>query len=638
MNRSHGWAGQLLAIWLCCCLAVLLLGLPLARGAQQPRITLLVYLCGSDLESKNSAASRDVEEMLQALPDARDARVLVMAGGALSWHNQQVSAQETAIYLLTPSGLEKEHSLGPASMGQAETLSFFLDFGVKQHPADQYALLLWDHGAGPVLGLCFDERFPVADSWDSLSLAELQQALSSSPFASKPLAWIGLDACLMATLEVAQALAPYAAYLIASQETEPVAGWSYVFIRDLAQDADGLQTGRRIVDSYYEKEGAGLSPVTLSCLDLGRIGAVTQAVDSLFSRLGEELTEAAYQSHVHCRVNSKEVASTSEYGFDLVDLKDLLEVLDQQGVAGCSPALSALDQAVCYSRSNTDFLNGLSLYFPWGNPALYLEKGEGFQGLAPGYSAFTKRMSEIWLGQSIIDWQALSSLQIKQTPDHLQISLPLSMQQAQGLVKVKLHVLDRLAEDAYAYLHTSRQFILTPDPMLRMRYHREALYMVDQAGKRLTGPLTYFQEGGALWVHALLFAETFESLEDIQAVKLVYRQDAQGSYRLARLQTAVGQPALQGKSDLPLAGWHELQLMRGIFSPARDAQGHLLPISRWPLVRDMFYIDNLLVGEWDFEPRFLPLEEEGDIHVLLELVDIQNRVICSELVPLNPSE
>ncbi|NLE68796.1 MAG: hypothetical protein GX611_01260 [Clostridiales bacterium] len=637
MNRSHGWAGRQLACWLCC-LALLFLCLPQAKGAQQPRITLLVYLCGSDLESKNSAASRDVEEMLQALPKPGDAQVVVMAGGALSWHNQQVSAQETAIYLLTPAGLVQEHSLGPASMGQAGTLSFFLDFGVKQHPADQYALLLWDHGAGPVLGLCFDERFPVADGWDSLSLTELQQALNSSSFASKPLAWIGLDACLMATLEVAQALAPYAAYLIASQETEPVAGWSYDFIRDLVQDADGLQTGRRIVDSYYEKEGAGLSPVTLSCLDLGRIGAVTQAVDSLFSRLGEELTEAAYQSHVHCRVNSKEVASTSEYGFDLVDLKDLLEVLDQQGVAGCSPALSALDQAVCYSRSNTDFLNGLSLYFPWGNPALYLEKGEGFQELAPGYSAFTKRMSEIWLGQSIIDWQALSSLQIKQTPDHLQISLPLSMQQAQGLVKVKLHVLDKLEEGSYAYLHTSRQYMMTPDAVLHLRYHKEALHLVDPAGTRLTGPLTYFQEDGALWVHGLLYAEAFESGADVQAVKLVYRPDDQGAYRLARLQTAGDQPALQGKSDLQLEGWHELQLMRGIFAPARDAQGHLLPISRWPLVRDLFYIDHFLVGEWDFEPRFLPLQGEGDIHVMLELIDIQNRVICTELFPLEPED
>ena len=37
----------------------------------------------------------------------------------------------------------------------------------------------------------------------------------------------GFDACLMATLETAMVLEPYADYMIASEEVEPGNGWYY---------------------------------------------------------------------------------------------------------------------------------------------------------------------------------------------------------------------------------------------------------------------------------------------------------------------------------------------------------------------------------------------------------------------------
>ena len=42
--------------------------------------------------------------------------------------------------------------------------------------------------------------------------------------------WIGFDACLMSSVETAFMCAPYAEYMIASQEVEPGSGWNYAFL------------------------------------------------------------------------------------------------------------------------------------------------------------------------------------------------------------------------------------------------------------------------------------------------------------------------------------------------------------------------------------------------------------------------
>ena len=54
-----------------------------------------------------------------------------------------------------------------------------------------------------------------------LSIEELENALDASPFKDEKLEWLGFDACLMSSVEVAACIAPYSHYMVASQETEP---------------------------------------------------------------------------------------------------------------------------------------------------------------------------------------------------------------------------------------------------------------------------------------------------------------------------------------------------------------------------------------------------------------------------------
>ena len=125
---------------------------------------------------------------------------------------------------LTDTGFVPVDTYPAENMGDPLTLSSFLNYGFDFFPADSYSLILWDHGGGPVLGYGVDENFR-----DLLTLDELSEALEDSVGAHMTkLEWIGFDACLMSSLEVASVLAPYANYMIASQETEP--GWAGITI------------------------------------------------------------------------------------------------------------------------------------------------------------------------------------------------------------------------------------------------------------------------------------------------------------------------------------------------------------------------------------------------------------------------
>ena len=68
--------------------------------------------------------------------------------------------------------------------------------------------------------------------------AELEQALQNSPFNEQnKLSFIGFDACLMATVDVADTFSDMGKYLVASEELEPGNGWYYSgWLRSLAEN------------------------------------------------------------------------------------------------------------------------------------------------------------------------------------------------------------------------------------------------------------------------------------------------------------------------------------------------------------------------------------------------------------------
>ncbi|MEI6102293.1 MAG: clostripain-related cysteine peptidase, partial [Eubacteriales bacterium] len=185
--------------------------------------TLMVYMCGSDLESENGLASADIAEMAQSGYDPNNMNIVLFTGGSTKWQTEGIPADTDSIWQLTADGLTSLEDAGKISMGDPATLTSFINYAYEKFPAQQYGLILWDHGAGSVQGYGSDDLF----EGDSLTLDELGQSLAASKAATEKFSFIGFDACLMATIETAWTLDKYADYLVASEELEPGSGWDY---------------------------------------------------------------------------------------------------------------------------------------------------------------------------------------------------------------------------------------------------------------------------------------------------------------------------------------------------------------------------------------------------------------------------
>ena len=93
----------------CLLLAAILLSVlfqvpgPAAR-AEAGEITILVYICGSDLESKEGEASGDIREMVSAgVGNPGGATVLLATGGASRWSGYNISSRSVQYYRIENS-------------------------------------------------------------------------------------------------------------------------------------------------------------------------------------------------------------------------------------------------------------------------------------------------------------------------------------------------------------------------------------------------------------------------------------------------------------------------------------------------------------------------------------------------------
>ena len=108
--------------------------------------------------------------------------------------------------------------------GQAASLTDFGKWAVQNYPAQHYALIMWDHGGGWSM-IASDDTLGA----EGIPMPDFQNALKDITAAAgvSKLDVIGFDACLMAQMPVAVTVAPYADYMIASEELVPGLGWNY---------------------------------------------------------------------------------------------------------------------------------------------------------------------------------------------------------------------------------------------------------------------------------------------------------------------------------------------------------------------------------------------------------------------------
>ncbi len=331
------------------------------KGNGNDTITLMIYMCGTDLESSYGMGSNDLREMASAAISDK-INIIVYTGGCKGWKTSGISSTKNQIWQLTNGGnFTKLAETSGVSMVQPSTLSGFIQYCAKNYPANRYDIILWDHGGGSITGYGYDEKYPNG----SMSLSGLKQAFTDG---GVKFDFIGYDACLMATTETALTMAQFGDYLIASEESEPGIGWYYTnWLTKLSANTSmsTLEIGKNICDDFVTVCGQQCrgQKATLSVVDLAEISHTVPPVLNAFATSTTSLIKNSNYSRVsNARSGAREFATSSK--IDQVDLVDLCNGINTTEAATLA---SAIRSAVKYNNTSNDMTNsyGLSIYFPY---------------------------------------------------------------------------------------------------------------------------------------------------------------------------------------------------------------------------------------------------------------------------------
>lgn len=341
-------------------------------GADSGSWTICLYLCGSNLESRQSWGTKTLEEICGAQIPA-NVTVVIQAGGAKEWHSDDVAANGTRL-VVEDHALKHVGDSADSCMGDTSTLADFLSFCSQEYPADHMAVVLWNHGGGPLKGACYDETH----RFDALTLSELDEALALGVQSrgGTPYDIVGFDACLMGSLETASMLRDDAQWLVTSEEIEAGAGWDYTALFDaLRKPSSAPDVAAAICDGYLQKcaSRGKDAAATLSVVDLSKVAGVEDALSAAIAEL-KDSKQTQVQTLRYLAFGTRYAesfgGSTKEEGrSNLVDLKGMAEGNVEgsaDGGAAWNALAQAVDDVVTYRvcGSTTTGANGLSIWYP----------------------------------------------------------------------------------------------------------------------------------------------------------------------------------------------------------------------------------------------------------------------------------
>lgn len=295
-----------------------------------------------------------------------------------------------------------ESSKFEMNMGDANTLKQFIEYGKNNFPADNYILIMSNHGGGPRGGnlssgktkaICWDEASKDEfDSQDTLYTAEITDILNESHSVDL----LAFDACLMGSVEVAYQFKPSnndfnTKYMVASADLVRGEGFHYTnILQRLKLNSnstiennylDGGQEknidlesfsvidfGKMLVEEQYD-DTLNDSSQTLSLYDLGKIDFVKTTVDNLAIALDSSDSKELFENGM----GYLETKSVINY-FDMTNIQDWISnpFYDLYDMARCinlnsdmselirnnaKAVINAVDSLVLASFGGSDFKN-----------------------------------------------------------------------------------------------------------------------------------------------------------------------------------------------------------------------------------------------------------------------------------------
>lgn len=403
--------------------------------AEKGYCTILVYMDGSDLESSYGAATEDLKEMEKALQTAdissQDVHIVVEAGGAQKWEYSAMQDESYGRFCVTAEGACDVESMEPRDMGEKDTLTDFINYGIQSYPAEYYGLIFWNHGAGQITGFGCDSQF----GGSSLALDEIGDAMECSAMKNK-FSFVSLDACLMGNIELAAMLNSQAEYLIASEELEPQYGYDYTWFSAIGEEMEkspgdiGRKLGEAMLrryESYYQDSDYKL---TLSLIDLREYEGFHACFHSIMEKMLQNAEDIFYQKLGKQRKEIQGFGYSNNSTAEIVDVMDLMKAAAT--ISGEDSAYQSLQEQ--YERLVVDKFtkgyavepSGLSIYLPsganeWMMQDMFVYERSCFCDI---YQSFLKEYQKYLSKESHVAWHTLTrkerEIKVKLTPDAME--------------------------------------------------------------------------------------------------------------------------------------------------------------------------------------------------------------------------
>ena len=355
--------------------------------------TILMYVCGANLESgtyydewsgqyvtpsaseASGLASADIDEILGVNGQPDDVNIVIQTGGANVWqsgHSYSINKSKLQRWEVDNKTLVNKQTLETyESMGKADTLQSFIEWGIENYEADNMGLIFWDHGGG-MDGCCYDEK----KNDDSLTNDEVVTAVSGA-FSNKGIdkfEFVGYDCCLMQMMEIAEFNSPYFNYQVTSQELENGTGWAYnQWVDDLYAGESTETILTAIVDGfiavnggknghggYYEGEYYPADQ-TLSVVNLNKISAFKTAWENMASATKSKIgsSKSTFKSQVVNQTKHFADLSGSYKSYAEFDCYDFLLKLENSstfnpGGTYVQDAKDAFDDMILYNLAQVE--------------------------------------------------------------------------------------------------------------------------------------------------------------------------------------------------------------------------------------------------------------------------------------------
>lgn len=361
------------------------------------RTLFALYLIGSDLEDDlrprngmadelehggpvaTGSATRNLKQLVEAyaaLTEAERANVevLVALGGSRKAGWQGIKYLDLPMLAADLADGQVGNG-GPYLFADAQAdmsddavfRSFLTRVQARGEGAGKVMVTLWDHG-GAYLGVGPDTNHETGDRKGMLGLERIKAGLEATAFKAD---MIGFDACLMASVEVANALKGHFDYMVASEEVEPSHGWDYgLLVQAMAKQPtlSALDLGKRLVDDYIESPANQKSKArTLSVSDLRHVDGVVGRMDALAQTIRDRL-DPEYQAVLTAAGRSqyfgREVEPGTEYSLDLNDFVTSLRELAPDTQPQSAAVTDAMKRLVAYARESGEKprASGLSIF------------------------------------------------------------------------------------------------------------------------------------------------------------------------------------------------------------------------------------------------------------------------------------